>query len=144
MSDYPPYSTVVSVVYDGLCTFEFGCTYEVFGLPRPELKRPWYRFEVCAAEPGPIRGAGGLVVRAGPEGLPAGAVGERLGFPSATLSFHLKELKNAGVVRGQRVSRSLIYSPDFAAMNALLGFLTEQCCEGSSCAPPREPPREKT
>ena len=64
MSGYPPHSTVVSVVYDGLCTFEFGCTYEVFGLPRPELKRPWYRFEVCAAEPGPIRGAGGVVVDA--------------------------------------------------------------------------------
>ena len=85
-----------------------------------------------------------LLVRAGPEGLPAGAVGERLRIPSATLSFHLKELKNAGVVRCRRVSRSLIYSPDFATMNALLGFLTEQCCEGSSCAPPREPPREKT
>ena len=85
-----------------------------------------------------------LLVRAGPEGLPAGDVGERLGIPSATLSFHLKELKNAGVVRCRRVSRSLIYSPDFATMNALLGFLTEQCCEGSSCAPPREPPREKT
>ena len=64
MSGHPPHSTVVSVVYDGLCTFEFGCTYEVFGLPRPELKRPWYRFEVCAAEPGPIRGAGGVVVEA--------------------------------------------------------------------------------
>lgn len=64
MADYPPHSTVVSVVYDGLCTFEFGCTYEIFGLPRPELDRPWYRFETCAAEPGPIRGAGGLVVDA--------------------------------------------------------------------------------
>ena len=85
-----------------------------------------------------------LLVRAGPEGLPAGAVGERLGIPSATLSFHLKELKNAGVVRCRRVSRSLIYSPDFASMSALLAFLTEHCCEGSSCMPPREPPREKT
>ena len=64
MADFPPHSTVVSVVYDGLCTFEYGCTYEIFGLPRPELDRPWYRFEICAAEPGPIRGAGGLVVEA--------------------------------------------------------------------------------
>ena len=64
MSDYPPHSTVVALAYDGLCTFEFGCTYEIFGLPRPELDRPWYRFEVCAAEPGPLRAAGGLAVRA--------------------------------------------------------------------------------
>ena len=85
-----------------------------------------------------------LLVRAGPEGLPAGVVGERLRIPSATLSFHLKELKNAGVVRCRRVSRSLIYSPNFASMNALLAFLTEHCCEGSPCVPPRESTREKT
>ena len=85
-----------------------------------------------------------LLVRAGPEGLPAGVVGERLRIPGATLSFHLKELKNAGVVRCRRVSRSLIYSPDFASMNALLAFLTEHCCEGSPCVPSREPPGEKT
>ncbi len=84
-----------------------------------------------------------LLVRAGPEGLPAGVVGERLKIPSTTLSFHLKELKNAGVVRCRRESRSLIYSPDFRTMNALLGFLTEHCCEGSSCAPPHGPPKEK-
>ena len=64
MSDHPPHSTVVALAYDGLCTFEFGCTYEIFGLPRPELDRPWYRFEVCAAEPGPLRAAGALAVRA--------------------------------------------------------------------------------
>ena len=85
-----------------------------------------------------------LLVRAGPAGLSAGVVGERLKIPRATLSFHLKELKNAGVVRCRRESRSLIYSPDFAAMNALLEFLTEHCCEGSPCAPSREPAREKT
>ena len=70
MSAHPPHSTVVALAYDGLCTFEFGCTYEIFGLPRPELDRPWYRFEVCAAEPGPLRAAGGLAVRA-PGGLDA-------------------------------------------------------------------------
>ena len=64
MSDRPPHSTVVALAYDGLCTFEFGCAYEIFGLPRPELDRPWYRFEVCAVEPGPLRAAGGLAVRA--------------------------------------------------------------------------------
>ena len=64
MSDHPPHSTVVALAYDGLCTFEFGCTYEIFGLPRPELDRPWYRFEVCAAEPGLLRAAGALAVRA--------------------------------------------------------------------------------
>ena len=64
MPDYPRHSTVVALVYDGLCTFEFGCTYEVFGLSRPELDRPWYRFEVCAAESGPLRAAGGLAVAA--------------------------------------------------------------------------------
>ena len=64
MSDHPPHSTVVALAYDGLCTFEFGCTYEIFGLPRPELDRPWYRFEVCAAEPGPLRAAGALAVEA--------------------------------------------------------------------------------
>ena len=64
MPGHPPHSTVVALAYDGLCTFEFGCAYEIFGLPRPELDRPWYRFEVCAAEPGPLAAAGGLAVRA--------------------------------------------------------------------------------
>ncbi len=64
MSKHPSHSTVVVLAYDGLCTFEFGCAYEIFGLPRPELDRPWYRFEVCAAEPGPLKAAGGLVVQA--------------------------------------------------------------------------------
>ena len=64
MPGHPPHSHVVALAYDGLCTFEFGCTYEIFGLPRPELDRPWYRFDVCAAEPGPLRAAGGLAVRA--------------------------------------------------------------------------------
>ena len=64
MPDHPPHSRVVALAYDGLCTFEFGCTYEIFGLPRPELDRPWYRFDVCAAEPGPLRAAGGLAVEA--------------------------------------------------------------------------------
>lgn len=69
-----------------------------------------------------------LLVQTGPEGLPAGQVGERLGLPSATLAFHLKELKNAGLVRCTRLGRSLIYAAEYPAMNALLGYLTENCC----------------
>ncbi len=53
---------VVTIAYDGLCTFEFGCAVEVFALPRPELGPGWYRFAVAAAEPGPLRAAGGITV----------------------------------------------------------------------------------
>jgi len=73
-----------------------------------------------------------LLVRAGPEGLPAGAIAEALEIPSATLSFHLKELKNAGLALCQRAGRSLIYSPDYAAVEGMVGFLTENCCQGMS------------
>jgi AraC family transcriptional activator FtrA len=59
---------VVALAYDQLCTFEFGCTVELFALPRPELPVPWYEFAVCAAERGPLRAAGGLEVRV-PHGL---------------------------------------------------------------------------
>jgi AraC family transcriptional activator FtrA len=59
---------VVALAYDQLCTFEFGCTVELFALPRPELSVPWYDFAVCAAERGPLRAAGGLQVRV-PHGL---------------------------------------------------------------------------
>jgi AraC family transcriptional activator FtrA len=55
---------VVALVYDRLCTFEFGCVTELFALERPELGRDWYRFAVCAAEPGPLRAAGGITVTA--------------------------------------------------------------------------------
>lgn len=71
-----------------------------------------------------------LLVRAGTKGLAAGAIGDALSIPAATLSFHLKELKNAGTVSCKRQGRSLVYSADFATMNALLGFLTENCCQG--------------
>ncbi|MBR7743463.1 transcriptional regulator FtrA [Phycicoccus sp. BSK3Z-2] len=66
----PERPRVVAVAYDGLCTFEFGIVAEVFGLPRPELSLPWYSFEVAAAEPGPLRGLGGLVLD-GARGLDA-------------------------------------------------------------------------
>lgn len=71
-----------------------------------------------------------LLVRSGPAGLAAGEIGAELGIPSATLSFHLKELRSAGLVLCEREGRSRIYRPDFAAMQQLLGFLTESCCQG--------------
>lgn len=82
-----------------------------------------------------------LLVRAGRDGLPAGSIAEALGVPGATLSFHLKELKGAGVVACRREGRSLIYRADFGAMNALLRFLTENCCRGAAPAPRRRSPR---
>ncbi len=69
-----------------------------------------------------------LLVQAGPAGLPAGQIGERLGLASATLAFHLKELKTAHLAHCTRAGRSLIYAADYDAMNALLAFLTENCC----------------
>ena len=71
-----------------------------------------------------------LLVQAGPDGLPAGQIGERLHLPSATLSFHLNQLKHAGLVSFRREGRSLIYSAAYAAMSDLLAYLTENCCEG--------------
>jgi ArsR family transcriptional regulator len=71
-----------------------------------------------------------LLVQSGPEGMSPSAISEVLGVPSATLSFHLKELKSAGLIRCQRAGRSRIYSPDFEAVQSLLGFLTQNCCQG--------------
>ena len=68
------------------------------------------------------------LVQAGPEGLAAGELASALGIPPATLSFHLKELRSAGLVRCERDGRQRIYSPDFGAMRALLAFLTDKCC----------------
>ena len=69
-----------------------------------------------------------MLVQAGGAGMPAGAVGEELGLPSATLSFHLAQLRQAGLVSFRREGRSLIYAAEFAAVNAVIGFLTENCC----------------
>ncbi len=71
-----------------------------------------------------------LLVQKGPNGLPAGEIGERLGQPSPTLSFHLNQLRFAGLVTSRRESRSIIYSAKFKEMNSLLTYLTENCCEG--------------
>jgi ArsR family transcriptional regulator, arsenate/arsenite/antimonite-responsive transcriptional repressor len=69
-----------------------------------------------------------LLVQAGEDGLAAGKIGEELGLPSATLAFHLKELKHAGLVTFTRDGRSLIYAAIYPTMNALLAYLTENCC----------------
>jgi DNA-binding transcriptional ArsR family regulator len=69
-----------------------------------------------------------LLVQAGQDGMAAGRIGEELGLPSPTLAFHLKELKHAGLVTFTREGRSLIYSAIYPTMNALLAFLTENCC----------------
>ena len=74
-----------------------------------------------------------LLVKAGPEGLCVGAIGARLKVAPATLSFHLKELTHAGLIKPRQESRFIYYAPDFKAMNELLSYLTENCCGGRSC-----------
>ena len=76
-----------------------------------------------------------MLVEAGPAGLPAGEISARLGLPPATASFHLAQLSRAGLLAARSQGRFVIYSADFARMNELLGFLTENCCGGASCAP---------
>lgn len=75
-----------------------------------------------------------LLVQAGTDGMAAGLLAERLGVPASSMSFHLAQLTNAGLITQRRQSRSLIYSADFAAMNTLMGYLTENCCGGIPCA----------
>jgi len=75
-----------------------------------------------------------LLVQAGADGLPAGHIGEQLGLPSATLAFHLKELKNAGLASCTRNGRSLVYAAEYPTMSALLGYLGENCCRGNLAA----------
>src|SRR5277367_4096306 len=76
-----------------------------------------------------------LLVKRGPEGLAAGAIAERLDVPGSSLSFHLHHLMRAGLITQERRSRQLIYAAHFDRMNALVAFLTENCCGGASCAP---------
>lgn len=73
-----------------------------------------------------------LLVRAGPDGVPAGEIAAELDIPNATLSFHLSQLRHAGLVSFRRIGRSLIYAAEYESMNALLAYLTENCCQGSA------------
>jgi ArsR family transcriptional regulator len=79
-----------------------------------------------------------LLVQQGPMGLPAGTIADRLDVPAATLSFHLKELTNAGMIGPRQDGRFVYYSANYDQMNGLLGYLSENCCQGDSaarCAP---------
>ena len=74
-----------------------------------------------------------LLVETGPEGLPVGKIGERLGTAPATLSFHLKELTHSGMIGARQEGRFVYYSANYDQMNALLGYLSENCCQGGVC-----------
>ena len=77
-----------------------------------------------------------LLVTAGPEGMAAGGIAERLGLQPSSLSFHLAQLVHAGLITQRRLGRQLIYAAEYGAMNALLAYLTENCCgQGASCTP---------
>lgn len=76
-----------------------------------------------------------LLVQRGPEGLAAGEIAARLRIAPATLSFHLKELSRAGLLKSRQEGRFVYYAPDFKAMRALVFYLTENCCAQSACGP---------
>jgi len=84
-----------------------------------------------------------LLVQAGPQGLAASQLAERLGIPANTLSFHLKTLSHAELVLARQEGRYIYYSANYQQMNGLLGFLTENCCGGRSCAPKAVAPRRR-
>src|SRR5947199_10826444 len=81
-----------------------------------------------------------LLVACGPDGMSAGAIAETLGVPPSSLSFHLQQLAHAGLITQRRLSRQLIYSAEYGAMNELLAYLTENCCgRGVPCVPACNP-----
>ena len=84
-----------------------------------------------------------LLVQAGEGGMTAGAIAEKLGVPNSSLSFHLAQLRVAGLISQERQHRSLIYRADYRAMNSLVDFLTENCCGGADCASPAVTPESK-
>jgi DNA-binding transcriptional ArsR family regulator len=90
-----------------------------------------------------------LLVQAGPKGLAVGAIGDKLELAPATLSFHLAGLRHAGLVSERREGRTLYQAADFGVMNKLVGYLSENCCQGAdcdvACAPqPKTSRQEKT
>jgi DNA-binding transcriptional ArsR family regulator len=76
-----------------------------------------------------------LLVQAGDKGMAAGAIADALGVPNSSLSFHLAQLRSAGLILQERQHRSLIYRANYPAMNSLVGYLMENCCAGAECAP---------
>ena len=77
-----------------------------------------------------------MLVQQGPAGVPAGTIAERLGIPPSSLTFHLQQLLHAGLATQRRLGRQIIYTADYAAMNGLMAYLTENCCGGAAaCAP---------
>jgi len=80
-----------------------------------------------------------LLVQAGNEGLSVGTVADKLDLPGATLSFHLKELANADLIEARQDGRFIYYSANYAQMNGLLAYLTENCCQGGDCRRPCAP-----
>lgn len=86
-----------------------------------------------------------ILVEQGPSGLPAGALGDRVGLVPSSLTFHLQTLQRAGLITQTRASRQLIYSADFSVMNGLVTYLTDKCCTvgAGTCAPGCAPPASK-
>ena len=77
-----------------------------------------------------------LLVQAGQDGLAVGAIGEKLDIPPATLTFHLSSLRHAGLVGERRDGRTVYQVADYVSMNALIGYLSENCCQGADCGVP--------
>ncbi len=84
-----------------------------------------------------------LLVQAGPDGVSAGEIAERLRIPASTLSFHMKSLAQAGLVEARHQSRFIYYSANFEGMSTLVGYLGENCCGGSSAVPAEVPSRRR-
>lgn len=76
-----------------------------------------------------------LLVQAGPDGMNAGAIGDKLDLAPATLSFHLAHLNRVGLIVGRQESRFIFYAADYAAMDDLIAYLTANCCNGGVCLP---------
>ena len=83
-----------------------------------------------------------ILVRAGEEGLPVGSIQERLGIPASTLSHHCKRLIETGLVSQERQATTLICRAEYPSMQALIGYLADECCADGTCPP--EPPRRET
>jgi ArsR family transcriptional regulator len=84
-----------------------------------------------------------LLIQAGEDGMAAGRIAQALGLPNSSLSFHLAQLQNAGLIKQERQGRSLIYRANYAKMNSLIAYLTENCCGGAPCELPTSNARER-